>query len=68
MLIFITLIFFITLPHAKAVEAGMAIGVDNKILETSKQFILEHLQNTLNSRINIPNFSIDFMGSNHMTD
>ena len=52
--------------NVNAVEAGMGLAIGNKVLETSKKFIVEHLSNVLNNAIDIPDFSLDFMGQNHM--
>jgi len=59
-------ILCMNLQETKAVEAGMAFGMNNKILETSKTYIFEHLKNTLNQQIGLPDFKVDFMGSNHL--
>jgi hypothetical protein len=39
--------------------------LNNKILETSREFILEHVQATLNAPIALPDFVVPFLGDNH---
>lgn len=51
--------------EVRAVPAGFAFGMNNKILETSREFILEHLQKTLDDGISLPDFTVPFMGDNH---
>ena len=64
-ILFTILAIWSGIEMAQAVPAGFAFGMNNKILETSREYILEHLQSTLDGGIDLPDFTVPFAGDNH---
>ena len=60
------LFLFHIIERTNAIQAGFAFGLNNKILETSRQYLLEHLQQTLNQDIALADFTVPFLGDNHL--
>jgi hypothetical protein len=63
--LFLTSSFSVT--EVKAVEAGWAFGMNNYVLDESRQEIMLHLQRTL-TVMQLPDYTVPFMGDNHFYD